>query len=182
VTAMVKPGCCPPPATPGTRSLFGWSPSPLPADTPAKRWVDRLLPRTGIPLLLYFAAIVALLNISPHLPLRGALAVDGLAALLGGGWCSLNFWRCRHAHCLVTGAGWLLLAALSFAEAGLARSLIAGHEQLVLLGILGASLGFEALWTWLRGGNAIRLAAPGQTAAATAPPGTGASPPAAPST
>ena len=105
----------------GRRSLFGWSPPPEAADTHLKRWVDQLMPRTGLPALLFFAAIVAVLAFAAHLPMRGALAVDGLAALAGGGWCSLNFWRCRHAHCLVTGVGWIALSGFAFAEAGLGR-------------------------------------------------------------
>ena len=58
------------------RALFGWSPPDLPADTALKRRVDRLLPRTGWAAALYCAAVVALLNIAPHLPERGNLAVD----------------------------------------------------------------------------------------------------------
>jgi hypothetical protein len=101
------------------------------------------------------AVVVALLNVAPLLPVRGELAVDGLAALTGGGWCLLNFWRCRHAHCLATGPGWLALSLFAFAEAGLGRSLIAGDEQLVFLGILAAALLFEAAWWLARRTNAV---------------------------
>jgi hypothetical protein len=31
------------------RGLGGWSPARLPADTDVKRWVDRMLPRCGMP-------------------------------------------------------------------------------------------------------------------------------------
>ena len=149
-TQLGAEGCCT-----SARSLWGWSPPVLVADTALKRVVDRILPRTGLPVALFFALVVGLLSLAAHLALRGALAVDGLAALAGGGWCSLNFWRCRHAHCLVTGAGWLALGVFAFAEAALGRTLIGGDEQLVLLGILAAALLFEALWSWARRTNAV---------------------------
>jgi hypothetical protein len=44
--------------------------------------------------------VIALLVTAPNLPLRGELAMDGLAALAAGAWCGLNFWRCRLARCL----------------------------------------------------------------------------------
>jgi len=95
------------------RALFGWSPPDLPADTALKRRADRLLPRTGWAAVLYCAAVIGLLNLAPHLPERGNLAVDGLAALAAAAWCGLNFWRCRHAHCIVTSAGWAALSLVS---------------------------------------------------------------------
>jgi hypothetical protein len=140
------PGC-------GTRrALFGWSPPDLPADTAGKRRIDLLL--RG-PAVLYFALVIALLLVAPELPKRAELLVDGLAALIGSGWCSVNFWRCRHAHCLVTGAGWLGIAAFTGIEAGLGRSVIDGNEQRVLLGILVIGLAFEGVWYLARGTNAL---------------------------
>jgi hypothetical protein len=81
--------------------------------------------------------------------------VDALAALAAGGWCSLNFWRCRHAHCVVTGPAWLALSIFAFTEAGIGRSLIAGDEQLVFLGVLAAALCFEGVWYLARRTNAV---------------------------
>ena len=132
----------------------------LVADTSLKRVVDRILPRTGLPFLIFFGLVVALLCLAAHLPLRGALVLDGLATLAGGGWCSLNFWRCRHAHCLVTGAGWLALSVFAFAEVALGGTLIAGDEQLVFVGILFAALLFEGLWSWARRTNAVVASQP----------------------
>jgi hypothetical protein len=103
-----------------------------------------------------FVAIFAVFSLAPNLPRRAELAVDALAALTAGGWCALNFWRCRHAHCLVTGAGWLGLAAFAFVEAGLGRSLIRGDEQLLFLVILAAAVLFEIGWYAMRRTNAIR--------------------------
>lgn len=137
------------------RALFGWSPPDLPADTAAKRRVDRLLPRTGIAAVIFYAVVIGLLNLAPHLPERGNLAVDGLAALLGAAWCGLNFWRCRHAHCIATSTGWTVLAVLAFTEAGLGLSLIGGYEQPVFLAVLGAGVLFELVWSLARGSNSI---------------------------
>ena len=115
------------------------------------------MPRTGVPVVLYYGAVVALLTLAGILPMRPGLAVDALAAMAAGSWCALNFWRCRHAHCAVSGAGWLGLALLSFVEAGLGRSVIGGNEQPVFLGVLGAALAFESIWCLTRGTNAIGL-------------------------
>jgi len=152
-------------------ALWGWSPPDLPADTPLKRRADRLLPRTGWPAVVYFAAIVGLLNLAPHLPERANLAVDGLAALAAAAWCVLNFWRCRHAHCVVTSTGWLALSVLAFTEAGLGRSLIGGDEQLVFLAVLAVAVGFEVVWRCSRGTNAVTrgIAVDGTTAGAAGP-------------
>jgi hypothetical protein len=149
------PGRSTSPEARARRSLWGWSPPPLPADTPLKRRVDRLLPATGMPLLFYFGVIVALLMLAPALPRRGELAADGLAALAAGGWCGLNFWRCRHAHCLITSAGWLGLSVLAFTEAGLGHSLVGGDEQLMFIGVLLLAVAFEVLWYGQRGTNAV---------------------------
>ena len=56
--------------------------------------VDRILPSTGVPVTLYYTAVIALLIVAPYLSKRAELAVEGLAALAAGAWCSANFWRC----------------------------------------------------------------------------------------
>ncbi|HTT89374.1 MAG TPA: hypothetical protein VMF65_07435 [Acidimicrobiales bacterium] len=147
-------------ATPcGGGALCGWSPPSLFADTKAKRLVDRVIVG-AVPALVVLAVVVALLNVAPHLPLRAALVLVGLAALAAGGWCSLNFWRCRHAHCLVTGPGWLGFGVFCFAEAGVGHSLIGGYEQPAFLGILALGVAFEAGWRSVTGTNAVTLARP----------------------
>ncbi len=135
--------------------MFGWSPPPLPADTALKRRVDRVLPRSGLRLVVFYAAVVALLNVGLVLPKRLDLAAVGVASLAAGGWCAVSFWRCRHAHCVVTGVGWLALAGFAFVEAGLGRSLIHGDEGLVFLAVLAAGLAVEGAWYAVRGTNAI---------------------------
>lgn len=139
----------------GPRALCGWSPPPSPADTWLKRAIDRHVPRTGIPVILYFAAVVGLLSLAPLLPTAADLAVDAVAAAAGAAWCALNFWRCRHAHCLIDAAGWSVLAVFDTAEAVAGRSYIHGDEQLVFLGVLAAGLVFEAGWFLVRGSNAV---------------------------
>ena len=67
----------------------------------------------------------------------------------------MNLWRCRHAHCVVTSAGWLALSILAFTEAVLGRSLIGGDEQPVFLAVLGAAILFEAVWYFVRGTNSV---------------------------
>ncbi len=141
--------CCPPS---GRRA---WSPPPLAADTPVKRRVDHIRPRPGLPALAYFAAVIGLLDLARALPAPAYLVVDAAAFLAGGSWCVLNFWRCRQAHCLVTGSGWLLLALFAAVEAGLGRSLIGGDEQLVFLVILAIGLIFEGAWYLVRRDNAV---------------------------
>src|SRR5260370_28139963 len=92
------------------RALWGWSPPDLPADTAVKRRIDRFMPRSGIPAVLYCAAVAGLLGLAAHLPGRAALATDGAAALAAGAWCALNFSRCRHAPSAISTAGSLSLS------------------------------------------------------------------------
>lgn len=136
-------------------ALWGWSPADLPANTSWKRRVDRYLPRTGVGVALYFVAIAVAMNASALLPRRAELVGIGLSVLAAGAWCALNYWRCRHVHCLVGGVAWPPLAALCFVEAGLGRTLIAGDEGLVFLGILVAAIALEGIWCCARGTNAI---------------------------
>ena len=134
------------------RGLWGWSPPTPPADTDGKRHIDRLLRGPAAP---YFTAVIVLCLVAPQLTARGELLTDAVAALLGSTWCGANFWRCRHAHCLITSIGWLGLALFTIAEAGLGHSIIHGNEQLAFLGILGFGLAFEGAWYLARGTNAL---------------------------
>jgi hypothetical protein len=72
-----------------------------------------------------------------------------------GGWCSLNFARCREAHCLITGTGFGALAI-----AGLVALVLDEHWydllSLMILPVLVAAFVFEAAWTRRRGSNAVR--------------------------
>jgi hypothetical protein len=88
------------------------------------------LPRAGLPVVVYFAAVIGTLNVAPLFSRPAAeLALEGTAALAAGGWCALNFWRCRHAHCLVTGVGWLGLSLLALVGAGLGTAWSAATNE-----------------------------------------------------
>ena len=138
----------------GARALCGWSPPSLPADSTMKRRVDRV--RLGnLAAASVLVVVVGLLNLAPHLPVQSALVVVGLAGLTAGGWCSLNYWRCRHAHCLITGPGWIAFGAFALVEAIIGHSLIAGYEQAVFFGILAIAVLFEISWYLGHHTNAI---------------------------
>lgn len=68
----------------------------------------------------------------------------------------MNFWRCRHAHCLVSGPGWLALGTLGIAGSLVGHSVIGGFEQLAFLGVLVVALAFEAAWRSAQGTGAVR--------------------------
>jgi uncharacterized membrane protein YfcA len=138
----------------GRRALCGWSPPSPVADTAFKRRVDLLRIGNAASIGLV-VVVVGLLNLADHLPIRPALGVDALVGFVAGGWCSLNFWRCRHAHCLITGPGWQAFGLFALVEASLGRSLIGRHEQPLFLGILGIAVIFEASWYAVSHTNAI---------------------------
>jgi hypothetical protein len=138
----------------GARALCGWSPPSLPADTVTKQRVDRI--RVGnLAAIGVVAVVIGLLNLAPHLPPRASLATVGVAGLVAGGWCALNFWRCRHAHCLITGPGWLAFGLFAFGEAAVGHSLIGGYEQPVFMSVLGTAIAFEIVWYFLHHTNAV---------------------------
>ncbi len=143
--------------TSNARALCGWSPADLPADTPLKRLVDRYMPRTGLPVIAFYLTIIGMLLVAGFLPRRPQLGLDALTFLAAGGWCAANFWRCRHAHCLVDGAGWLALSIFTFGEAALGRTYNWGDEQLVFIAVLLLSIAFELVWSARRGTNALTL-------------------------
>jgi hypothetical protein len=139
-----------------------WSPPLLPANTPLKKRVDDLMPTRGLPCLLYLAGVIAALSVAPHLPTRLGLGTDGLAAMAAGSWCALNFWRCRQAHCLISGTGWLALSLIALTGAVIGRSLIAGRESAAFLAILIVAVIFEYAWSYTHGSNALTSATPDQ--------------------
>ena len=154
---LAPDGCLRPEgAPPVQRALGGWSPPDLPADSWLARSVDRTVPRHGMGFVLYWAVAFALeYGVAPRLPVRGGVAVEALAALAAGLWCGVNFWRCRHAHCLASGPGWLVLGLLGVAGALVGHSVIGGYDQVVFFGVLVVALVFEAAWRWARGANAL---------------------------
>jgi len=147
---------CEPPdrnAAPSGVPLF-CSPPSMAADTRAKRLADRLLP-TGGGQWVFFAAVAIAISVAPTLAHEPGLAVDLVATIAASTWCLVNFWRCREAHCIVTGTGWAALAVLVAIELAAGRSFVLGSEGLVFLAILVVGVGFEALWRLRHKTNAL---------------------------
>jgi len=132
------------------------SPPRLPADSRLKRRADALLP-TGAAQWVFFAGVAAAVSVARYLPLRPGLALDLVATVAAAAWCLVNFWRCREAHCVVSGVGWTGLAALEFVELALGRSVISGDEGIAFVAILVAALAFEAAWRVRHGTNAVAI-------------------------
>lgn len=130
------------------------SPPRLPADTRMMRLADRIQPR-GPWQWVYFAAVAVAIGAAPSLPTRAGLALAAGATLAGSAWCLVNLWRCREAHCVVTGFGWAALFALIVAEAAIGRSVIRGTESLVFVAILVVAICFEWGWQMRYGSNAL---------------------------
>lgn len=130
------------------------SPPRLTADTPAKRFADRLLPK-GIGQWIFFAAVAVGVGTAPALPLRPGLVLALASTIAASSWCLVNFWRCREAHCVVSGVGWAALAALEVVELAVDRSFLFGSEGLFFIAILVVALVFEGFWRNRHGTNAI---------------------------
>lgn len=133
---------------------FLCSPPRLPADTRSKRFFDRIHP-TGSAQWFYFAAIAAGISAAPHLPTRLGLGVGALFTFAASAWCVVNFWRCREAHCVVSGYGWAALGVFEVAELALGRSLIGGAESLVFVAVLVVAVVFELAWRARAGTSAL---------------------------
>jgi hypothetical protein len=129
----------------GGRALCGWSPPSLAADTGLKRRVD-LIRLGNAATIGVLVVVIGLLNLAAHLSVRPELVVYSVTGLAAGGWCLLNFWRCRHAHCLMTGPGWLAFGVFALIEAFIGRSLIGEHEEAAFLAILCIAVLFEMAW------------------------------------
>lgn len=145
--------------TPGSRPGSGGmpllcSPPPMAADTRSKRLADRVL-LTGRGRWVFFAAVAVAVSVAPTLARAPGLALDLVATAAASAWCLVNFWRCREAHCIVTGTGWAALAVLIAIELAAGRSFVLGSEGLVFLAILIAGVGFEVMWRLRHGTNAL---------------------------
>ena len=151
-----------PPEPPSrSRSIPLACPPPrLPADTRGKRLADRVLP-TGAGQWIFFAAVAVGISAAPHLPTRGGLVLDVVVTFAASGWCLVNVWRFREAHCVVNGYGWAALGLLEVVELALGRSVIRGDEGLIFVAILAVALCFECVWQGRSGTNALtRTATP----------------------
>ena len=90
-----------------------------------------------------------------RIPERWSVLPLAVYFLTVGGWCSLNFARCREAHCAITGAGLTALAGAAFVAVGLGRDW-RDPLWLAALGVLVAGFLFETIWTAAHGHNAVR--------------------------
>jgi hypothetical protein len=124
-----------------------------------RRWhgaADRFLIATRVWLIPAAVALgVAAGQIANQLPSRYAMLPAVVYFFMLGGWCSLNFVRCREAHCLITGAGFDALAV-----AALVAVIVDGRWynllSLMILPVLIAGFVFEVVWTSRHGENAVR--------------------------
>ena len=105
--------------------MMGSCELPTPPPTNARqRLADRYRDLTGpvfrMPLGVLVAIGVAVA--AGRLPVRAGMALDALFLITIGIYCAANFWRCREAHCVVTGTGWTAtgLAAIVAAVGGYA--------------------------------------------------------------
>jgi hypothetical protein len=94
-------------------------------------------------------------QIASELPGRYAMLPAVVYFLALGGWCSLNFARCREAHCLITGAGFDALTIAALVAVGLDRHWY-NLLSLTILPVLVVGFFFEAVWASRRGTTAIR--------------------------
>lgn len=138
---------------PAGTGLFS-SPARLVSDSSLKRLADRLLP-TGVGQWIFFGAVFAAVSLAPNLSRRPGLALAAVATLAGSAWCLVNFWRCREAHCIVSGLGWAVLGALGLLETGLGHSIIGGYGGAVFIAVLVVAYIFEFVWRAVYGTNAV---------------------------
>ncbi len=72
-----------------------------------------------------------------------------------GGYCLANFARCREAHCVVTGWGWLALGVIAVWSAiGDRADLGILWDAFAVIAVVGFA--FEAVWANLRGTHALQ--------------------------
>lgn len=131
------------------------SPPRSTADTGVKRVIDRVLP-TGAWRCAFFIAIAVGISAVGQLPTTPGLVLGAATTLVAGGYCMLNFWRCREAHCIITGTGWAALGLFETAELAVGHSLIHRDEGAVFVAILIVAVTFEAYWRARHGTNAVR--------------------------
>ena len=79
---------------------------------------------------------------------RFGVALASAFVAFHASYCVLNFWLCRETHCVVTGAGWALLAVLGFAAALVPGASLSWYRaNVVTIGYL-VVLGLGYLFEW----------------------------------
>lgn len=103
----------------------------------------------------FFPILAAVVVGSFRLGIPGGLWLAAAYYLVFGGYCLANFARCREAHCIVTGAGWLALGMVGAWSAIGDRAILGVlWDAFAVVAIVGFA--FEAGWTRLRGTYALR--------------------------
>lgn len=152
---MTKPGVQPTRLPTVRTTGILCSPPRLKADTGPKRAIDRILP-TGVWRCAFFVVIAVGISAAGRAPATPGLAIGAATTFVASGYCLLNFWRCREAHCVVSGSGWAALGLFETAEIPLRHSLIDRNEGAIFVAILVIALTFEAYWRRRHGTNALR--------------------------
>jgi hypothetical protein len=127
---------------------------------PTRGWhgaADRFLIATR-PALIPAAVLLGVLagQVADALPSRYAMLPALVFFLELGGWCGLNFARCREAHCLITGAAFGGLAIAALVAVGLDRNWY-NLLSLMIVPVVFAAFVFEAAWQRRQGSNAVRF-------------------------
>jgi hypothetical protein len=134
------------------------APPANPAHTTVERALDRYVALTA-PFLqgcLVFVVVGAVAFASFQLgPIAGLALIAGYLSVHGT-YCLANFFRCREAHCIVTGVGWSVLALVAvggvLAERDIRRAVWDAFLAVTIVGFA-----FEFVWTAVRGSNALRV-------------------------
>lgn len=146
-------------ARPAHESSGAWRrrPPSLPATTRWHRLADRFL--GGVQVI---GGTMGVLAVALGASLVASLLPDDIGIWIGvavylavGLYCSVNFWRCREAHCVITGVGFTVLGLGLLAEALGAHTVIGAYNGPIALGVLAVALAFEAVWRARYGTNAV---------------------------
>lgn len=132
------------------------APDPLPQTHGWQVAADRFLAATRPQLTTSLVALGILASVvSDVLEGRQAMIPLGLYFLVAGGWCVLNFLRSREAHCVVTGFGWVgLAAAVPILTPDLGDWRNAAWMAFLLT--LAVGIGLEAFWASTHNTTALR--------------------------
>jgi hypothetical protein len=129
-----------------------------PAHNRLERILDRYVGLTA-PLLrgcLVFCVVGAVWAASFRFGPTAGLVLTAAYLTVHSTYCLSNFVRCREAHCIVTGIGWLVLVAVAV-EGALAGQDFRRAVWDAFLAVAIAGFAVELIWTAARGSTALRL-------------------------
>lgn len=135
-----------------------WShPPSLPATSRGRRGADKALRSVDSSGRLGLLALVLAFVLAFVLPDGIGIWFAGVLYLAVGLYCSVNFWRCREAHCVITGGGFTVLGLAVLAAAVGMPTVIAAYASPIVLGILVLAVAFETTWRARYGTKAVHL-------------------------